>query len=107
MVYDVSSPRAVSFTTWSSQISEIFSEFPVQAYVTLEHAELKDCVFSWWISTQKYTALDKYSEDDIQKVNCITYLRIEGESSNVFYPSKEHVGRKLMVSTMLTSSSYR
>ncbi|XP_018497694.1 2',5'-phosphodiesterase 12 [Galendromus occidentalis] len=70
---------------------------PVQAYVSLEHAKLEDCVFSWWIKAPKFTAIEKYPEDDVRKIKGRTFLRLNGECSNIFYPTEEHVGQNLMV----------
>ncbi|XP_022672712.1 2',5'-phosphodiesterase 12-like, partial [Varroa destructor] len=71
--------------------------FPIQAYVTLEHANLPDCVFSWWRNSVKGETFADYAKDDIIKDKSQTWLRIRGESSRTYNARPEDVGHKIMV----------
>lgn len=71
--------------------------FPIQAYVTLEHANLPDCVFSWWRNSVKGETFADYAKDDIVKDKSQTWLRIRGESSRTYNARPEDVGHKIMV----------
>ncbi|OQR66807.1 putative 2' [Tropilaelaps mercedesae] len=75
----------------------LISGCPVQAYVTLEHANLSDCVFSWWRSSIKDEEINDYGESNVIRDKSTTWLRIYGEVKKVYWPKKEDEGRKIMV----------
>lgn len=77
----------------------MISGFPILAYATLENADPSDCVFSWWrnSSSLEKKQLERYKKNDIIKLRHETWQRIPNQTSQIFEPRKEDVGRLIMV----------